>query len=67
MSPALWQNFGHPDSIGNFRNMLHIAFDSGITHFDFANNYGPSSRATGETFGKRALAALHFPASHKDC
>ena len=25
----------------NQRRIIHTAFDSGITHFDLANNYGP--------------------------
>ena len=32
--------------------MVHTAFDLGITHFDLANNYGPSPGAAEENFGK---------------
>ncbi len=32
--------------------MLFSAFDSGITHFDLANNYGPPPGAAEENFGK---------------
>ena len=43
--PALtlgfWHNFGGPDATENQRQMVHMAFDCGITHFDLANNYGP--------------------------
>ena len=31
--------------------MAHYAFDRGITHFDLANNYGPSYGSAEETFG----------------
>lgn len=31
--------------------MAHFAFDKGITHFDLANNYGPSYGSAEETFG----------------
>lgn len=31
--------------------MAHYAFDKGITHFDLANNYGPSYGSAEETFG----------------
>ncbi|MGK0190273.1 MAG: L-glyceraldehyde 3-phosphate reductase [Verrucomicrobiales bacterium] len=42
--PALtlgfWHNFGGPNATENQREMVHTAFDCGITHFDLANNYG---------------------------
>ena len=41
VSLGLWYNFGGVDSIENGRDMIHRAFDLGITHFDLANNYGP--------------------------
>ncbi len=42
VSLGLWHNFGHIDDLKNGRNILHLAFDYGITHFDLANNYGRS-------------------------
>ena len=43
--PALtlgfWHNFGGSEVTENQRQMVHTAFDCGITHFDLANNYGP--------------------------
>ncbi len=51
LSLGLWQNFGENDSRVNAANMLHTAFDSGITHFDLANNYGPNYGAAESTFG----------------
>ena len=43
--PALtlgfWHNFGGAEPTDTQREMVHTAFDCGITHFDLANNYGP--------------------------
>ena len=52
ISLGLWHNFGKIDDFGNCRNILHTAFDNGITHFDLANNYGPPPGAAEETFGR---------------
>lgn len=52
ISLGLWHNFGHIDKLDNARNILHTAFDNGITHFDLANNYGPPAGAAEENFGK---------------
>lgn len=51
MSLGLWHNFGDVDTLANGRRILHYAFDHGITHFDLANNYGPSCGSAEETFG----------------
>ena len=52
VSLGLWHNFGHIDNLENARNILRLAFDSGITHFDLANNYGPPPGSAEENFGK---------------
>ena len=52
ISLGLWHNFGDKDDLENCRNILHTAFDSGITHFDLANNYGPPAGAAEINFGK---------------
>ena len=52
ISLGLWHNFGAIDDYENCRNILHTAFDNGITHFDLANNYGPPAGAAESTFGK---------------
>ncbi len=52
VSLGLWHNFGHIDDLKNGRNILHLAFDYGITHFDLANNYGPPAGSAEENFGK---------------
>jgi L-glyceraldehyde 3-phosphate reductase len=51
ISLGLWHNFGQIDSLQNARDILRLAFDSGITHFDLANNYGPPHGSAEETFG----------------
>jgi len=51
VSLGLWHNFGHVDDIENSRKILQLAFDSGITHFDLANNYGPPPGSAEENFG----------------
>ncbi|HVS96665.1 MAG TPA: L-glyceraldehyde 3-phosphate reductase [Puia sp.] len=52
VSLGLWHNFGYVDTLENARNILHLAFDSGITHFDLANNYGPPPGSAEENFGR---------------
>ena len=52
VSLGLWYNFGGVDVFENCRKMIHKAFDSGITHFDLANNYGPPYGSAEETFGR---------------
>ena len=52
ISLGLWHNFGHVDDLKTGQQMLHTAFDNGITHFDLANNYGPPPGAAEENFGK---------------
>lgn len=51
ISLGLWHNFGGVDVYENYRAILHLAFDSGITHFDLANNYGPPPGSAEENFG----------------
>ncbi len=38
---GFWHNFGGEGVTPNQTQMVHTAFDCGITHFDLANNYGP--------------------------
>ncbi|KGO87961.1 L-glyceraldehyde 3-phosphate reductase [Flavobacterium rivuli WB 3.3-2 = DSM 21788] len=52
LSLGLWHNFGFVNDFENSRNIIHTAFDSGITHFDLANNYGPPPGSAEEVFGK---------------
>lgn len=52
LSLGLWHNFGDVDITDNYRKILHLAFDSGITHFDLANNYGPPPGSAETNFGK---------------
>src|SRR5436305_6322160 len=52
ISLGLWHNFGGVDVYENYRVILRDAFDSGITHFDLANNYGPPPGSAEENFGR---------------
>lgn len=51
ISLGLWHNFGFLDNLEVARNILRTAFDTGITHFDLANNYGPPYGSAEENFG----------------
>jgi L-glyceraldehyde 3-phosphate reductase len=52
LSLGLWHNFGEIDDFEKCREIVHTAFDNGITHFDLANNYGPPPGGAEITFGK---------------
>lgn len=52
VSLGLWHNFGHVDKFANSRKLIQTAFDSGITHFDLANNYGPPPGSAEKTLGR---------------
>ena len=59
VSLGLWHNFGGVDTIENCREILRLAFDSGITHFDLANNYGPPPGSAEENFGRILKQDFH--------
>ena len=63
ISLGCWHNFGDPgtDALAspdaaamhaNCQKMLFTAFDAGVTHFDLANNYGPSPGAAETRVGR---------------
>lgn len=52
VSLGFWHNFGSIDNFENQRKMVFKAFDSGITNFDLANNYGPEAGSAEENFGR---------------
>jgi L-glyceraldehyde 3-phosphate reductase len=52
LSLGLWHNFGDTSDYENMKAMVETAFNAGITHFDLANNYGPSEGAAERNFGK---------------
>ena len=52
VSLGLWHNFGDNADYENMCKMCTAAFDSGITHFDLANNYGPKAGSAELNFGK---------------
>ena len=52
ISLGLWQNFGSVDVFETGRAVVRRAFESGVTHFDLANNYGPVRGSAEENFGR---------------
>src|SRR5476651_746503 len=52
ISLGLWHNFGDVDDFNNCKEIIHTAFDNGITHFDLTNNYGPPPASAESNFGK---------------
>jgi L-glyceraldehyde 3-phosphate reductase len=63
LSLGLWHNFGSIDPFDTARTMILNAFESGVTHFDLANNYGPEPGTAETTFGKILKTDL---AGHRD-
>jgi len=59
VSLGLWHNFGDVDVFQNGRTIARRAFDLGITHFDLANNYGPSPGSAEENFGQLMKKDFH--------
>ncbi|MCU1473238.1 L-glyceraldehyde 3-phosphate reductase [Amnibacterium sp.] len=51
ISLGLWHNFGDGTPLETQRAVLRRAFDSGVTHFDLANNYGPPYGSAESNFG----------------
>ncbi len=58
LSLGLWQNFGYEKPYEEVKEIILTAFDSGITHFDLANNYGRPAGSAEEQFGKILAAEL---------
>jgi len=52
ISLGLWQNFGDSHPIEQSRAIVRRAFDSGVTHFDLANNYGRPYGSAEVNFGR---------------
>ena len=52
ISFGLWQGTGSYVDEAASRDIVHTAFDHGITHFDLANNYGNPAGASEELFGR---------------
>ena len=52
VSLGLWHNFGDTADYANMKQLCFTAFDHGITHFDLANNYGPSPGSAEIHFGR---------------
>ena len=52
VSLGLWHNFGDNNDFKTMQKLCFTAFDNGITHFDLANNYGPSYGSAEINFGR---------------
>ena len=63
VSLGLWHNFGSITPFGVQQSLLRTAFDSGITHFDLANNYGPPYGEAERSFGVHMDRDWH---THRD-
>ena len=63
ISLGLWHNFGNITPFGVQQSLLRTAFDSGITHFDLANNYGPPYGEAERNFGMHMDRDWH---THRD-
>jgi L-glyceraldehyde 3-phosphate reductase len=59
VSLGFWHNFGDVDVFANGRTIARRAFDLGITHFDLANNYGPSPGSAEANFGVMMQKDFH--------
>ena len=59
ISLGLWHNFGENSHPETCRELLHHAFDLGITHLDLANNYGPPPGAAENQFGQILHSDFH--------
>lgn len=63
ISLGFWHNFGDVDDFDKSRRIMHRAIDLGITHFDFANNYGPPAGSAERNAGKILKDDFH---THRD-
>lgn len=52
VSLGFWHNFGGDAPFERSRAITRFAFDNGITHFDFANNYGVPAGSAEQTMGR---------------
>lgn len=52
VSLGFWQVLGEPQNEALARQCAYEAFDSGVTHFDLANNYGPPTWSAELIVGK---------------
>lgn len=52
VSLGFWYNFGDDAPFERSRAICRYAFDHGVTHFDFANNYGVPAGSAEANFGR---------------
>ena len=63
ISLGLWHNFGGVDDPAVARELLLYAFESGVLHYDLANNYGPPPGSAESFFGEMMEGDLR---AHRD-
>lgn len=63
VSLGMWHNFGDSDCFATMKEIAFKAFESGVTHFDLANNYGPPPGSAEINFGRIMKEGL---AAHRD-
>lgn len=56
---GMWHNFGSVDRYETMKEVIFASFDSGITHFDLANNYGPAPCRPNPAFFRFAKQFYH--------
>lgn len=66
ISLGFWQNCGANVPLSVVEEMIHTAFDGGVTHFDLANNYGQPGGSAEENFG-RVMASSMRPYRDEMC
>ena len=59
VSLGFWHNFGDTAQMSNMKALCFTAFDSGITHFDLANNYGPEPGSAETNLGRILREEFH--------
>ena len=59
VSLGFWHNFGDTAPYENMKQLCFTAFDHGITHFDLANNYGPTPGSAEKNLGLILKEHLH--------
>lgn len=62
ISLGMWHNFGDIDIFSTCKNIVHYAFDHGITHFDLATTTVPQQARQKKHSGKSCKNQWHLTA-----
>ena len=60
VSFGLWHNFGSNAAYDTLKELCFAAFDLGITHFVWQNNYGPVPGSAEENFADFGSGNFHY-------